>query len=266
MNLRRFVWCLLPLLVVAARAQDGDSEEMITLSPFSISAEDDVGYSVSSAFAGTRLANNLVDPTAARRTPNVPVTLIKRADALAVSFSLVNAGDRQDRRNAELYASIESLRAEIGRVPGLHFEHREVRFASGNRSKISFASRSGTTTSYASVLVLADLPEGVDVVKQVKAIRDAVARATLQGQTKMVDGVVGLYVKDAAQHRREILDRIFADLDGLKKSLGAEFEVLPSGLNEPVRVRVCSETDVEFWIDYSFTIRSIRELTAGKKV
>ena len=88
---------------------------------------------------------------------------------------------------------------------------------------------------------------------------------TLQGQTKIVDGVLGLYFKNAAKYRREILDRVFEDLEGLKKSLGAEFEVLPSGFNQPVRMRIASETDVELWIDYNFTIRSIRELTHDKK-
>jgi len=44
--------------------------------------------------------------------PNVPVTITKRAEAMAVSFSLVNTGDKQDKRNTELYGSVESLRAE----------------------------------------------------------------------------------------------------------------------------------------------------------
>lgn len=266
MNLRASL-CLFASLVMMlplrAQDSDGESEEMITLSPFSVSNDDDVGYSVSSALAGARLAANLADPNAGR-LPNVPISIVKRADALAVSCVLVNTGEKQDKRNAELYASIESMRAEIGRVPGLRFEHRQVRFASGNRSKLSF-SRTDATTSHAAILILAELPSGIDVVKQVKLIRETIQKATLQGQTKLVDGVVGLYLKTPAKYRREILDRIFEDLGGLKKSLGGEFELLPTGFNQPVRMRVCSETDVELWIDYSFTIRSIREIEASKK-
>jgi len=84
-----------------------------------------------------------------------------------------------------------------------------------------------------------------------------------QGQTKIKDGVVGLYVKNTAKCRREILDKILSDIDGLKKSLGTDFEVIPSRLNQPVRSRICSETDVELWIDYNF--RSGREMAAVKK-
>ena len=266
MKLYKLAVLLVPLLALPARSQtsDSESEELITLSPFTVSTDEDAGYSASSALAGARMANGLIDPNASGRLPNVPITITKRADALAVSFVLVNTGDKQDKRNSELYASVESLRAEVARVPGLRFEHRQVRFAAGNRSKLSF-SRSEATTSHAAALILADLPADVDVVKLVKTIRDTVQKATLQGQTKLVDGVVGLYLKTPSKYRREILDRIFEDIEGLKKSLGAEFEVLPSGLNQPVRMRICSETDIELWIDYSFAIRSVRELVAAKK-
>lgn len=266
MKLHRLV--LIPFILTAAtlRAEDAasESEELITLSPFEVTSDFDAGYSAASALTAARLRTNLVDPNLAGGAPNVPVTLTKRAEALAVSFALANFGDKQERRNNELYGSVESLRSAIAATPGLRFEHREIRFASGNRSKLSIG-RNGATTSHAAILILADLPEGIDVVKQVKLIRDTVQTAALHGQTRIVDGVVGLYLKNPSKYRREILDRIFEDIDALKQSLGGEFEVLPSGLNQPVRARIASETDVELWIDYSFTIRSIRELTQPRK-
>lgn len=262
----KLFWLLFPILALSARAQDYDSEteEVITLSPFEISSGEDVGYTAASALASARMATNLVDPNSANRVPNVPITITKRADALVVSFALVNLGDKQEKRNSDLYASVEALRAQVAGTPGLRFEHREVRFASGNRSKLSIG-RSGATTSHAAVLILADLTDGIDVVRTVKKIRDTVQKAKLQGDTKIIDGMVGLYLKNPAQHRREILGKVFEDIDGLKQSLGPDFEILPSGLNQPVRARICSETDVELWVDYSFTIRSIRELTAPKR-
>jgi hypothetical protein len=259
------VTCLLAFAPsMVGQGSEPESEDLIVLSPFEVNTSEDVGYTAASALAAARMATGLVDPNAAARTPNVPITITKRAEALAVSFALTNLGDKQERRNAELYASVESLRATVAKTPGLRFEHREVRFASGNRSKLSIG-RNGATSSYAAVIIFADLPPGTDVVKTVKLIRDTVQQAALQGQTKIIDGVVGLYLKNPAKYRREILDRIFEDIDALKKSLGSEFEVLPSGLNQPVRARICSETDVELWLDYSFSIRSIRDLTQPKK-
>lgn len=266
MKLRTLVLSWLAIVSVSSFAQssESESEEMVVLSPFTVSSEDDTGYAAASALARARMTSALLDPDAGSRVPNVPITITKRAESLAVSFSLVNFGDKQERRNAELYGSVEALRTAVGKAPGLRFEHREIRFASGNRSKLSIG-RNGATSSYAAILIFADLPPDTDVVKKVKLIRDTVQQAGLQGQTKVVDGVVGLYLKNPPKYRREILDRIFEDIDGLKKSLGTEFEVLPSGLNQPVRARICSETDVELWIDYSFTIRSVRELQQPKK-
>jgi hypothetical protein len=43
-----------------------------------------------------------------------------------------------------------------------------------------------------------------------------------------------------------------------KKGLGEEFEVLPTGLTSKVRMHVASAAELELWIDYGFSIRSIR--------
>ena len=37
------------------------------------------------------------------------------------------------------------------------------------------------------------------------------------------------------------------------------------GAPSKVRARVASETELELWIDYGFTFRSIREMEAAKK-
>ena len=64
---------------------------------------------------------------------------------------------------------------------------------------------------------------------------------------------------------REILQAIFDDLDFIKKGLGEKAEVVASGLNQAVRLRACSETEIELWIDYSFTIHSVNALLNPKK-
>jgi hypothetical protein len=149
-------------------------------------------------------------------------------------------------------------------VPGTRVEQREVRFTGGDRRVFS-VSRGGATTSFASLLVLADLPEGARVADRVKQIRDVLSSTKLTGQTKYSDGSVGLYVRNPDQHRREILQKIFEDVQFMKKGFGDEFEILPTGLNGRVRMRVVSESEIELWIDYSFSFRSLRELDAAKK-
>ena len=72
-------------------------------------------------------------------------------------------------------------------------------------------------------------------------------------------------MKNPDQYRREILQKIFEDVEFLKQGFAGEYEIQPSGLNGKVRMRVASEQELELWIDYGLSFRSIRELEAAKK-
>jgi len=253
---------LLPLLVLTLlplHAQDSEgSDEVLTLSPFEITS-DDGGYATSATLAGSRMNSALIDPNAPAAS-NVPVSITRRADAVAVQFVLSHNGDKQEIRNRELYASVDLIEKEIAKTPGLRAEQREVRFAGGNR-KVFSSLRGGSPVSFASIIIFAELPPGVRVADQVKKIRDLLMGVKLPGQTKAADGSVGLYVKNPSQYRQEILARIFGDFEILKKQFGGEFEIMPTGLNQKVRTRVSGEGELELWIDYSFSFTSIRALT-----
>ncbi len=146
----------------------------------------------------------------------------------------------------------------------LRIEQREVRFSGGNR-KFSSWGRDSTKNSYVNVVVFGDLAKDVRTTERLKQIRDLIQKAKLEGKTKAADGAVGLYLKDPGQYRREIVDNIFEDIEYLKKHLGPDFEVQPTGLNHQVLLRVCGESDIELWIDYSFGIESIKEMSRPRK-
>jgi len=254
------------MLLAPAFAQDeAGGEEFIVLSPFEISSSDDSGYYAASALAGARLASPLVDPASANVSPSVPITIFKRAESVAIQFVLSHAGDKQELRNRELYDSVGALQTAVAKVPGLRLEQREVRFASGNRKLFSTA-RGSTTVSFASIVIFAELTPELRIADRVKQVRDLLQETRLAGATKTADGSVGLFLKHTEGYRGEILERIFADFATLRKGLGEEFEIRPSGLNQRVRARIASETEIELWIDYSFTIHSVRELTRPVKV
>jgi len=258
---------ILALLVVPSfslHAQDSEgSDEVIELSPFSVA--DDSGYSNASTLAGTRMNSRIIDPSASNQA-NVPVTITRRADAVAVQFVLSHTGDKQEVRNRELYTSVELIEKEVAKVQGFRAEQQEVRFAGGNK-KVFSSLRGGSPISFASIIIFAELPSGVRVVDQVKKIRDLLMAVKLVGQTKAADGSVGLYVKNPEQYRREILTKVFEDFEFLKKQFGSEFEISPIGLNQKVKSRVSGEGEVELWVDYGFNFTSIRALThpSGQK-
>jgi hypothetical protein len=249
---------------IRAQSDDQASEDIVELSPFTVATEGEPAYKATAALAGTRIATQLVDPRSAAMPAPVAVSILRRADAVAVQFVLSNSGGKQEVRNQELYSSLEGIEAAFRKVPGMRVEQREVRFTGGNRKMFSVSSGE-STMSFVSVLVLADLPPEGRVADRVKQVRDILASTKLVGLTKYSDGSVGLYVKNPDQYRREILQKVFDDVDFLKKGFGGEFEVQPNGLNGKVRMRVASEAEVELWIDYGILFRSIRELEAAKK-
>ena len=258
----RYLYSIILLVAapICSLAQDSaGSDEMIELSPFTVSNDADAGYKAASALAGSRMSSQILDPHT-NSFVGAPITIIRRADAVAVQFVLSHAGDKQDIRNKELYSSVEAIEQEIRKVPGLRVEQREVKFAGGDK-KVFSSMRGGSPVSFASLVIFADLPLEVRVVDRVKQIRDILSATKLAGQTKAADGSVGLYVKNPDQYRREILQKVVDDFEILKKAFGTEFEIMPNGLNQKVRSRVSGEGEVELWIDYSFTFYSIRALT-----
>lgn len=249
MTIRHFLFVALLFTVRFVRAQDEKAGETIELSPFEISTEEDRGYR----------SRGVAAP------PNAPVTLIKRADAVVIQFALSNSGDKQETRNKQLSTSIDSISTAIKSIPGLKLEHREVRLTTGDR-KGSFIGKGEVVTSFANIAVFAELTAEMRLYERVKQVRDLADGTKLAGETKLIDGPVGLFVRRPNDSRKELLAKIFEDLELVKKGLGSDFEVLTSGLAEGVRMRACSESEVELWIDYSFSIRSIRELEAKKTI
>lgn len=86
----------------------------MSLSPFVV---EDRGYATKSVLqAQPRFGND-----SGGNMPNVPITLIRPADAVVIEFALSNSSDKQDIRNKELTDSTEALAREIRAIPGLRF-------------------------------------------------------------------------------------------------------------------------------------------------
>jgi hypothetical protein len=232
-------WLLLCLLSLNLAAQE---EEMVELSSFVISSERDSGY---------------VPPTAAK--PSVAITLKKPANAVIMEVTLMNASEKQENRTKELLATVEAINQAAKNETGLRLEQREIQLRAENRRKVIFY-KSGASTSLATVALIGELDGSASLFEVVKKMRAALSSVKAAGATKVTEGAVSFLMRDVDQYRQELLTKIFEDVNFVKKGIGAEFEVLLSGLDEPIQTRPCSEREVELWIDYSFSIRSIREL------
>ena len=247
---------------VRGQSVEAGDEEFLILSPFVVG--DGAGHRAADTLAGTRVSTQYVDPGAAQGAPGIAVSIFRRAEAVAIQFVLSHAGDKEEVRTRELYDSVAALDARVAATSGLKLEQREVRFTGGNR-KLFSSTRGNTLVSFASIVVFAQLDEQHRLLDRVRQVRELIQDTKLVGATKALDGSVGLYLRRPEAYRGEILQKIFADLAILREGLGGEFEIRPSGLDGRVRTRVASETEIELWIDYGFTIHSVRELTRPAK-
>jgi hypothetical protein len=219
-------------------------DDVVSLSAFEVTGSGDRGYAM----------------PAGKPRPNVPVVLRKRPDAIVMELTITNADSKQEVRNRDIYATIDSLRSAVLKTPGIRLEERELQLRGNAPRRVLFYSKTGNSTSASSVLLVSDFSDTLSLFETVRAMRNTASSVTPAGSTKVTDNTVGFLLKNPDQYRREILTKIFEDLEFLKKGLGSAFEVLPRGLDGAVQVRPCSEKEVELWINYSPDIRSVLEL------
>jgi len=243
MNPKPLRWLFLLILPLGLLAQE---EDIVELSPFSVSTERDSGYT----------------PTVPQR-PNVAITIKKPAHAVVMELALTNATDKQDVRTRELLATVETLTQATKADKGLRLEQREVQLRADSKRRF-LSSKSNTASSIAYVALVGELDGTTTLFEVVNKMRNAISSAKLVGLTRTTEGPVSFLLRDADQYRQEILAKVFEDVNAIKKGIGPEFEVRLSGLDGPVQLRPCSEKEVELWIQYSFSIHSIRELENPK--
>ncbi len=271
------IFLSLPIVWIAfpnpSFAQDIDSEEIFSLSPFALTSGRDAGYASSAKSHGplvqelTLSADTVVDGflrALPGGDPQVPVVLVKPADELSVRFAVSFYDDIESVRRERLLDYLEKVEKAVSQIESLRFEAGALLVAEGNRKK-SLRKRKSEYASHAHFAVFADLREGESTYEQIRAIRELVGEAVSESEvTKLFDGSANLVLRRPDTFRSELLAAIFADQRVLREGLGSEFEILPNGLDHPVHARVHSDREIEVWIKYGFRIRSIRELEFEK--
>ncbi|MBI2514286.1 MAG: hypothetical protein HYV96_20120 [Opitutae bacterium] len=240
MKILRKAFPLIAALASVVFAQDKESD-YVELSSFSVTGSADRGYT----------------PQQAPR-PNVAITLRKPATAVVMDVTIVNSSDKVEDKNREVVLAIRALERAVKAESGLKFERREIQLRGEARRKTIFSRSS--ITSYANVAVVAPLASDADLFALVDRMRGVIAKIPATNDTKVLDGAVYLMIERPEQFRKELLAAIFTDIAFLKENLSAGFEIMPTGLDGAIQVRAASEREVELWIDYKLTIRSLVEL------
>lgn len=190
--------------------------------------------------------------------PRVSISLIKPADELSLRFAVSFYDDLEEVREGTLLKYLDLIREKIESVKGLRFEASGLQIALGDRKK-SIRRRRSEYTSHAHFSIFAEIGQDISTFDAVRELLDGLELESASEMTKLFDGPVNLVLKRPDQYRSELLKAIFADFNLLKEGLGPEFEILPVGLGGRVQVRAHSDTEVELWIEYSHSIRSVRD-------
>ncbi len=190
-------------------------------------------------------------------TPEVAITLLKRADRVRIEFSLEVEDAIEAKRLQRLQAALEKAQAAVGLESGLAFETSTVNLAKGDGG-LKHARNDSCYFAQALFNVTFELANDSVGLEPVRLIREKLYGLDWEG-VRLRFGVAALVLENPDRYRGEILQTVFSDLKTLDDGLGEYFEVEPKIENVRVKIRHASPTEVELWIPYSYEIVSVRE-------
>ena len=198
--------------------------------------------------------------------PDVPVSLVKRADQVSVAFGLDCFSEEESSRKAALESRLTRIREAVSADPRLTFQLTSFTFNRGDRNGPHSKARSAYRGS-AQFRIAFDIEDSDTNLDRVGEIRSLIDGLDLESD----DVALGFYqaalvVENPEVYRSEIVQAIFADLKGLDEGLGESFTVEPTIAPSRVQVAQRSPTEVEVWIPYTYKVASIRERELEMKI
>lgn len=195
----------------------------------------------------------------AMSSPTIPVSIIKSADNVCIHFKITHYADLEKNRAKALNEFLDLVEVKAESDPKISFKPGAVTIIQGDRTGKNIK-KAGAYASQAAFTITFPLGNRVEPLKQIRAVRRMLSDMHSNSEiTNIQYGPANLVVKNPNQHRTEIIKAIYSDLALLKEGLGEKFEIEPNILNTRVRTARHSDTEIEFWIPYSYGVISIRE-------
>jgi hypothetical protein len=199
--------CLALMLTSTAHTQDAETLDEVTVTGSRISYED------------------LLE------TPAVGV--VRRADAIMLSFRLTNDSRDVGQREAEIRATLRALMRAAG--PRFAFENEEGKLADAE-SPMQFESGSKPDTSYVRIALRASMEGNSTQPKQlVQDMRSLLKNAAAQGRTEIfLESETALSIARPERFRPLVLKAIAEDTAQIRSVFGAGCVVTLSNLGNRV--------------------------------
>jgi hypothetical protein len=222
--LRSFALSLLLLAAAVVRGQDND---VVILSPFVVS-------------------------TASESIP--PITLRKTADFLLLQVQITNDTRDEAKRRDEIYQTVKGIISDAAKVPALEITTREMVLTLQNYQVRLEESSSKADTSSVELLFRLPLKPADDVGALTTQLRQFSKRAVVTGRTEVFPGEIGISVRTPERFRYELIGQIAQDVKKLKELFGDSFDLLVKGLDQRLKWRRASVSELELYLPYSYEV------------
>lgn len=202
----------------------------------------------SQSFAGSK-TNFVIAFTGAKSTAT---SLIKKADYLSVPLTISSKQKDPSERFSEIRKAQDLIVSQALNHPGLLVHKGTITLSPRPMSKLSSYSSGGS--SKARFHLLTKLKKNEDVYESAIRIRQFIAAIEMPGKSTHALGQMQLTVDNPERYRKELLEKIAADVAFLKTAVGAKGKAFIKGLERPVLVRQIDDRNVELFIHYELTI------------
>ncbi|MFT3869378.1 MAG: hypothetical protein QM715_13070 [Nibricoccus sp.] len=223
---------LLPLVILLFCGVASAQDEMIVLSPFTVSSD--------------------------KASTKPPVVLRKRADFLLLEITLANDTREEERRRDEVYATLHGMVTSIPANSKIELFTQEFALTSSNFQIPLVDVESKRDASNATLYAKVPLADGDDAGMLSEKLRTFVRSVKVQGRTEIFTGDIGLSIKNPEKYRYEVIQAIAADVRKLREAFGDTFEITVKGLDARLQWQRTSISDVELYLPFKYELYPVR--------
>ena len=186
-------------------------------------------------------------------TGDVPVNSSIDIDAEYVAMSVSLSSDaKYPSERAELISKLQSsIYSAASKATNIDFQQGVISLSPREESSFSI-SKSYGRNSGSSFYILSKLGAGKDIYASTQEIYAFISKIKKPEDTSLNLGNTSLAISSPQGYRSQLLEMVKAEINSTKESLGADYKVTISGLENPVIVRQKNHKQITLFIDYRF--------------
>lgn len=183
------------------------------------------------------------------------VAIERKADFLVQNIRLINDSRSPELRKEEIIKTIDNLLKASKKINGIKLSYGDGFLVPVNLNDDSLQiieDRKRIDTSYVDIFVKVALNEKRSPKQQISELRSFISKAKLVSRTEIeAYGDIGLSIVGPEQYRYQIIKKITAENEKIKKAIGGDCNIKVSGLEGRVQWDRTDITELTLYIGYA---------------